>query len=150
MSNETHIQLDRINRQIKELVGIYREAVSRSGISENEYWLWYALTVMEGEHTQQELCGMWSLSKQTVNSIISHMVKDGFVRLEPIAGTRNQKRILLTDAGRARGTEIVLPVSAAEEQTIYRMPAEMLSACNEALTLYTKILREELLPKENA
>lgn len=46
MNKNEKEQLEVINQQIKELAGIYRRVVSRSGISENEYWIWYALIIM--------------------------------------------------------------------------------------------------------
>lgn len=56
---------------------------------------------MEGEHSQQDICSMWSLPKQTVNTIITHMVQKGFASLEVVPGTRNRKTIHLTEAGKS-------------------------------------------------
>ena len=50
--------------------------------------------------TQQEICNACFLSKQTVNTAIAGLAQKGLVELELIPGTRNKKRILLTDAGR--------------------------------------------------
>ena len=52
-------QLQAMNRQIKELSGVYRSALSRLGLSENEFWIWYALLIMEGAYLQQDLCDEW-------------------------------------------------------------------------------------------
>ena len=41
-------QLQAMNRQIKELSGVYRSALSRLGLSENEFWIWYALLITGG------------------------------------------------------------------------------------------------------
>jgi hypothetical protein len=65
--------IEQINKQIKELLGIYREAVKRLDISESEFWVWYTLVTMEGDFTQQDICALWSLPKQTVNTAIAHM-----------------------------------------------------------------------------
>ena len=89
-------QLPAMNRQIKELSGVYRSALSRLGLSENEFWIWYALLIMEEAYSQQDLCDEWSLSKQTVNTIITGMVKKGYVELRVVPGTEkssaSQKR----------------------------------------------------------
>lgn len=50
--------------------------------------------------TQQEICNACFLPKQTVNTAIAGLAQKGLVELELIPGTRNKKRILLTDAGR--------------------------------------------------
>ena len=82
MGESTKKQTEVINQQIKDLVGIYRTVVGRLGMSENEFWIWYALIVMGGSYTQQDICLMWSLSKQTVNTIISNMVRKGYASLD--------------------------------------------------------------------
>jgi len=137
-------QLEIINRQIRELVGIYRGAIGRAGISENEFWIWYALIVMEGEYSQQDICGLWSLSKQTVNTIVVHMAQRGLVSLEVVPGTRNRKAIRLTKAGRRYGESVVLPIFEAERRTLDRLPAEDRAVCTAMLGRYVGILKEEV------
>ncbi len=144
MDSSTKEQLEIINQQIKELVSIYRVAVSRSGISDNEFWIWYALVNMGGEFTQQDICGLWSLSKQTVNTIITHMAQKGYVKLEVIPGTRNRKRITLTEEGRIYGEKIVMPVSLGEQRTLERLPKDELELCTNVLGKYISILKEEI------
>lgn len=149
MENTTKEHLEVINRQIKELAGIYRGIVSRSGISENGFWIWYALIVMDGEYSQQDICSCWSLSKQTVNTIVKHMVKKGFVFLEVVPGTRNRKIIRLTKAGRAYGEELVRPVSEAEDRALNRLPEADLITCAAIFGKYINILKEEIYGTEN-
>ncbi len=144
MQYSTKEQLDQINQQIKELVSVYRVAVSRSGMSDNEFWIWYALLNMEGECSQQDICGLWSLSKQTVNTIISNMARKGYITLEVIPGSRNRKRIALTEAGRAYGETVVMPISMGEQRTLERLPREELELCNQVLGKYISILKEEI------
>ncbi len=148
MERSTKEQLEQINQQIKELVSIYRGAVSHSGISENEFWIWYALVNMQGEYSQQDICGLWSLSKQTVNTIITHMVQKGYITLEMIPGTRNRKRILLTEAGRAYGERLVMPVSMSERRALERLPMEDRELCTQILGKYIRILKEEIYGTE--
>ncbi len=144
MNNNGRKQLEAINQQIKEMVGIYRGAVVNSGIAENEYWIWYTLIVMDGEYTQQDICEAWSLSKQTVNSIITHLINDDYVTLEVIPGTRNKKIIRMTEEGRKHGEAIVNPISAAEERAIDRLPEEDRIACMNVLGKFIQVLKEEI------
>ncbi len=147
--HNTGEQLELINQQIKELVGVYRGIVSRSGISENEFWIWYALIIMEGEYSQQDICSNWSLSKQTVNTIVSHMVKKELVFLEVVPGTRNRKIIRLTKAGKEYGENIVRPVSEAENRAFNRIPESERLACIAAFGKYINILKEEIYGTDN-
>lgn len=148
MENKAREHLEIINQQIKELVGVYRSIVSRSGISENEFWIWYTLIVMEGEYSQQDICSTWSLSKQTVNTIITHMVQKEYAVLEVIPGTRNKKNIRLTVTGKKYGESIVKPVWEAENRAFERFPAEDMIACSTALERYINILKEEIYGAE--
>ncbi len=141
-------QLELINQQIKELVGIYRGAVSESGISENEFWIWYSLVILEGDYAQQDICGLWSLSKQTVNTIIARMVQEGHAVLEVVPGTRNRKLIRLTEAGREYGERLVNPIFAAEVRAIGRLQDEERRACLSVMNKYIAILKEELQQNE--
>lgn len=142
--NNTKEQLEMINQQIKEMAGLYRNAVSRSGISENEFWIWYALVVMDGTFSQQDICSVWAFSKQTVNTIISHMVQKGYAHLEMVPGTKNRKLIRLTEDGKKRGEEVVLPVFQAEMRALERLPSEDRALIYSVLGRYTALLREEL------
>ena len=44
-----------VPRKIKELYGIYYDAVKRLYVSDSEFWIWYTLVAMEGEYTQQDI-----------------------------------------------------------------------------------------------
>jgi len=149
MKHEVQAQLELLSQQIKELIGIYRGAVGHAGISENEFWVWYTLIVLDGEYSQQDICNMWSQPKQTINTIISHMTRKGLVSLEVVPGTRNRKIIRLTEAGRKYGESIVLPISEAEQRTYDRIPQEERTACTAALSRFISILKEELYGTES-
>ena len=143
-SNKMKEQLEMIIQQLKELDGIYRKAVSCAGISENEFWIWYTLIVMDDEYSQQEICNMWSLSKQTVNTIVSNMVQKNFATLEVVPNTKNRKNICLTESGRQYGEKMIMPVYAAEQRAIARLSGEELIACTASLEKFIIALKEEI------
>lgn len=93
-----------VNKAIREFMLIYRAAIKRSGIAENEFRIWYTLIVMGEDFSQQDICNMWSMPKQTVNSIISRMVQMNYVDLE-CAG-KNRKVIRLTQSGKKYGESV--------------------------------------------
>ncbi|MDD4773666.1 MAG: MarR family transcriptional regulator [Eubacteriales bacterium] len=137
-------QLEMLIRQFKELTGVCRGAVSHTGVSQNEFWIWYTLTVSDDEYSQQDICNMWSLAKQTVNNIITHMVQKGYAFLEVVPDTRNRKIIRLTETGRLYGTSLVTPVYSAEERALNRLNPEELVACTKTISKFIGILKEEL------
>lgn len=91
MSEHIKGQLEKMNQQVKELASVYHAVASESGISDNEFWVWYALLILNGEYSQQDICDMWSFPKQTVNSIISNLVKKGFLVLENVPAQKTGK-----------------------------------------------------------
>ena len=86
-------RFDTVVRKINELSGIYRNAAAKSGISVNEFWVWYTLVGDRREFTQQEICAYCGLPKQTVNTIVRNMVRRKFATLEIIPLNRSRKRI---------------------------------------------------------
>ena len=142
-SCKTHIAL--VNKQIKELVGVYREAVKHLDISESEFWVWYTLVAMEGDFTQQDICAMWSLPKQTVNTAIAHMRLRRYATLEAVPRTRNRKIIRLTAEGKRFGEKLMAPISQAEERALARVEPAELAMVTDAFGKYIHIIRQEML-----
>ena len=149
MRNNSREQLELINQQLKELASIYSKSIKKCTVSTNEFWIWYALISMEEELSQQDICGMWAFSKQTVNTIISHMVKNNYVTLEVVPGTRNRKNIHLTERGRKFGESVIVPISNAEVRALERIPLTERAACIAVLAKYAKLLKEEIHGTEN-
>lgn len=149
MNFTTKEQLEIVIQQFKELTAVYRDAISYTGISENEFWIWYTLIFSDAEYSQQDICSTWSLPKQTVNNIITHMVKKGLVVLEVIPGTRNQKIIRLTEQGRQYGTGIVTPICNAEERATNRLDQEEFAVCINVIGKFIKLLKEEINNEES-
>lgn len=137
-------QGDLVILQIKELVGVYRGAIKHLAISESEFWIWYTLVTMPGQYTQQDICAMWSLPKQTVNTVITGMRLKKFAYLEAVPGTRNHKTVHLTEEGKRRGQEIVGQVTQAEQKAYAKMPKEELSLLTQLFGKYIGTLRGEL------
>ena len=145
MKIEHREHLARVNKQIKEMIGVYRDAVKHLDISESEFWVWYTLVAMEGDHTQQDICAMWSLPKQTVNTAIAHMRLRRYATLEAVPRTRNRKIIRLTAEGRRFGEKVVEPIVRAEERALCRVEPEEMATVSRIFGKYINIIREEML-----
>lgn len=146
---EEHIkeQLEILNQQIKELTGIYHQATSKLKISDNEFWVWYTLLVMDNEYSQQDICDAWSLPKQTVNSIVMNLVKKNFATLEVVPNKHNRKIIRLTEEGKSYGETIIQHIFEAEKHTIARMSEQERQTCIFLLDKYINILKDEFNKK---
>ena len=102
--------------------------------------------------TQQDLCRQNFSAKQTIHTAINGLVKNGFVELIPIPGTRNHKKILLTASGQALADRTVNRLKEAEQRAYSRMSEEDLQTYLELTSRLTSHLREEtdrLIQKKN-
>lgn len=144
MDNIIRERIDVINQKIKEMNALYHTAAVRSNIPDGEVNIWSALLNTEEEYSQQDLCEMLSLPKQTVNSLISGMVKKGYVTLEHIPGTRNRKVICLSDAGRAYGEEYVKWIFDAEARAMEHTDPKEVETCISMLEKYIQRFRQEI------
>lgn len=137
-------KIDTINQRIKELNALYRVAAAKSGISDGEVCIWSALLCSEEEYSQQDLSDFLYLPKQTVNSIISNLVKKRFVYLEHVPGTRNRKVVRLTKEGREYGEEKVMWIFQAEEKALEQTDSGQVQACIEMIETYILNLKKEI------
>ena len=139
-NHKEHVEL--INRQMKELVGVYRDAIKRLDVSDSEFWIWYTLVSSDVEYTQQDICAIWTLPKQTVNTIITHMRLKKYAYLEAIPGTRNHKVIRLTEAGKAYGKNLIMPITQAEEKTFMKISPEEMTQVTNIIGKYLEIIKD--------
>ncbi len=144
MDNSTKNKIDIINQRIKEMNALYHLAAMKSNISDGEVSIWSTILNTNEEYSQQDLCEILSLPKQTVNSLISGMVKKGFVYLEHVPGTRNRKVIRLTEEGKQYGSEKVNWIFEAEQRAMEDTDPEAVQAYAKMLEKYIQRFREEI------
>lgn len=135
--------IDQFHTQIKEYLNAYQHAIGQNSISINEFWVWSSLTEQDSEYTQQDLCAIWSLPKQTVNSIVTQMILKKYARLEHVPGQRKRKIIRLTEEGKKRGKYIVSPISEAEQRAFEKMTPEQFEAMTRMFEQYISIVQGE-------
>lgn len=79
MDDKVRELIDIINNRIKKLNSLYHMAAIKSNISDGEVDIWSVLLNTDDEFSQQDLCETLSLPKQTINSLVSGLIKKGFV-----------------------------------------------------------------------
>ncbi len=140
-------QIDIINQRIKELNSLYRIAAGKSGISDGEVCIWSTLLCGEEEYSQQDLSDLLFLPKQTVNSIVSNLIKRGFVYLEHVPGTRNRKVIRLTQEGRKYGESKVMWIFNAEQKALEQTDPEQVQSAIKMIEKYIFAFKKEIEEK---
>lgn len=144
MNDSIREKVDVINLKIKELNALYHIAAGKAQIADGEICIWSTLLTTDEEYSQQDLCEMLSLPKQTVNSLISGLIKKGFVFLEHAPGTRNRKVIRLTEAGISYGKDRVKWIFDAEQRAMEETDPAEVQACISMLEKYISQLRKEI------
>ncbi len=96
---EIRRHLREINAIFKETDAIYSEFAKRSGLSDCAFWLLYSIREADGTCTQKEICGQWTMNKQTVNSALKGLEKKGYITLTPSETDKRSRYIVLTDQG---------------------------------------------------
>ena len=132
-----------IEQQQKEQDFIYHNAAVRYGLSDTGMWVLYNVYTAADAITQQELCRQCFFPKQTVNTAITRLVEGGYMTLEVIPGTRNQKKILLTAKGEELAGKTVRHLIEAERRAYAVLSPEELRAYLDMTARLTASLREE-------
>lgn len=108
-------QLQKFNTLWKAQDDIWQEAARRSGLPETAFWIIYILTVEDQkELTQAEICDAWFIPRQTCNSAIKKLEREGLVSLTTHKGAGNVKYLSLTDTGRSYADRHITPLTNAD------------------------------------
>ena len=92
------------------------------GLADSTQFILYTICWLGEYCPLSEVVRMTGISKQTVNSAIRNMEKEGLIRLEP--ATLKTKNIILTDAGEALAEKTVLRLMEAEDDIFMAWPGE--------------------------
>lgn len=140
----------KIHRQMQEFTAIYKETdaiysgfAKRSGLSDCAFWLMYSLYETNGQCTQKEICGQWTMSKQTVNSALKGLEKNGYIVLTSSDTDKRSKHIELTDKGIQFARENIGIVFELEQRVFQKMSDDERKAMLESNRRYQALLREE-------
>lgn len=97
------------NQVAREIDAAYHLAAKQIGLSDSQRDILYILC--QEQASQADICNMTGLSKQTVNSSVQHMVRDGY--LQPLSGEKNEK-LKLTETGSAFAERTIAKLIHAE------------------------------------
>lgn len=115
MDMQSRKYISMYNQLLKACDTVYHNAAAAAGLSDCAFWILYAVQDADHVCTQSEICDDSSLPRQTVNSALKKLEKDGYLTLQRIGGSVS-KSIHLTDAGRALVQQHLIPVMEAEQR----------------------------------
>lgn len=143
MKDQAGKYLAELARQEKQFSSLYREVSGAFGMPECAFWVLYFVVSADKPLSQQELVGKMMFPKQTVNSAVSALVKNGYAKLDMLSGTRKRKEIILTDSGKTLAEQTVKALLRAELNAVRRFNSEKMECYLGLQGELLKFLREE-------
>lgn len=141
---EIRRQLREFNTILKETNAAYNELAKQNGLSNCAFWLMYSIREGDGKCTQKDLCDQWILSKQTVNSALKGLAKNGYIALKLSEGDKRNKYITLTDKGIKFAHENIDIVFELEQLAFQKMSVTERAAMVESTRKYQELFRAEV------
>ena len=115
----TSRDLRRYNHLLQETDAVYHEMAQHWGLPDSVMGVLYTLCDAGGRCSVREVCRLGGMSKQTVNSALRRMEREGLIYLE--AAGRG-KDVCLTEAGEGLACRTALRVIQAENQVFAAWP----------------------------
>ncbi|GFI62374.1 hypothetical protein IMSAG049_01556 [Clostridiales bacterium] len=106
----------------KELDYLYHEVALKAGISDSVHLVLYTICENNGSCMQKDICEAYSISKQTINSAVRKLEKEGYIVLKSTGG--RDKFISLTELGEKLAEKVVVPVMEMEVNAIKELSAD--------------------------
>lgn len=114
-------EVQQFNRLYKELDDIYHEIALAIGISDSALAVLYVVCTLGDGCLQKDICREAYVSKQTVNSSVRSLERNGFLYLEK---SGRDKHICLTEKGRQFVEQKIRPVVDMENGAFLEMEPE--------------------------
>ncbi len=123
--------------------GLYNSWAASRNIN---YYLLLVLYALEGQKamTQKKICICTGLTKQTVNSVIRSLKKDGYIELVPGTEDRREKQIALTGKGIAYSRELLTPLLELEHRVFQIMGNDKVQQMVDNIALFNTVFEKEM------
>ncbi len=142
-TNRPKERLTEYNDIIKENDHIYDRLARILGLSQCGFWILYALRAENTPLIQSELCAGLYLPKQTINSALKKMEKEGY--LELVRGRdQRSKQILLTAKGTRLCERTVDQVIRIEQDAFEGLSCKEQDAFLSLFHKYTDLLKKNI------
>lgn len=139
---EIRMGLLEMGLQDSRYVALYRRAAAAFGLGGCQMWILYYLAGEPDGLTQRDIAQRMAFPKQTVNSAVAKMQGDGLVALESAEGSRKEKSVRLTDAGRALAERTSQRLLGAEIRATGKLGVAKMREHNRIRSEYLELLTE--------
>ena len=135
--------LKRMGREDNRYDALYRRVYAAFGLAPCATWVYYFLLAAKDGLAQHELVELMMFPKQTVNSAVAQLAKDGMVEFAAIGGTRRAKNVRLTATGRAFAERTVDHLLKAEIRATRKFGVLKMDTLSDLRAEYLGLLKAE-------
>ena len=128
-----------------ELNAQYEAYAKSLGISYSTLSALRIILEHDGDCTQRTICEYTFLPKQTVNAIVTALLRHGAIRMVELDSDRRHKVIYLTDKGQAFALEVIQKMKNAESKAMESLDENQKETLLTAAKLYVARFRGYLL-----
>lgn len=121
--------------------GVYHDAGQRLGLSDSVMIVLYTVSGNGGSCMLSEICRLSGTSKQTINSALRRLEKEGIITLETVDGRR--KCVFLTPKGKKLAENTVENIIKAENEIYGSWTAEERKIYIELTERFLRQIREK-------
>ena len=143
MNNKEEIfeQLQRFYALWRAENAMYDNWAREQGLSSNNALILYSLYEAKENCTQKSISQMWSIPKQTVNTILKEFSANGYIELLTDKEDKRNKLIRLTPTGNAYAGKIVEALHKRELYAIDWMGLKNITRMNDDTELFINLFR---------
>ena len=134
-------QLQRFYALWREENAVYDDWAREQGLSSNSALILYTLYEEKENCTQKSISQMWSIPKQTVNTILTEFSANGYIELSADKKDKRNKLIMLTPKGNAYAGKIVESLRKRELFAIDQMGLENITRMNNDTELFISLFK---------
>lgn len=107
-------EVKRFNQMIAEIDTVYHETAWKLGLSDSAQQILYAICNLGTPCLLSEIIAFSGIRKQTINSALRKLEKEGMLRLS--AGEGRKKQVMLTEAGEKLAEETAMQIVRIENE----------------------------------
>ena len=138
---KSSIQVKRFYALWREENAMYDDRAKEQGLSSSSALILYSLYEAKEKCTQKSISQMWSIPKQTVNTILKDFSANGYIELSTDKEDKRNKLIMLTPKGKVYAGKIVEALHKRELFAIDRMGLENITRMNDDTELFISLFR---------
>ena len=143
MEIEIQQLMNDVNRAIIKFRGVYSSWSKKHGVSYNEMLVLYTIRD-NGFCTQKQICENYLLPKQTVNHVITSMLKEGLLCDSQENSSGREKAYVFTPKGEEYAAPLLASLGKVEEQAAASMGIRKIRQMTALICEYDSVLASAL------